>query len=118
MCACLFMQLLLSPAHEQYLRFMRLRTAFTLHSIPYVLIVHGSGDKTIPLDDSIRLVETAAGPGRSRLEVISEASAHNTGRIEVVTYRRRLVYMTVALYISREIVAIWDQTGGDIESEI
>lgn len=67
--------LLLSPAHEQYSRFMRLKNAFTLHSIPYVLIVHGSGDKTIPLDDSIRLLETSPGPGRSRLEVINDSHA-------------------------------------------
>ncbi|KAL8455631.1 hypothetical protein Emag_000561 [Eimeria magna] len=64
--------LLLSPAHEQYSRFMRLKNAFTLHAIPYVLIVHGSNDKTVPLDDSIRLLETADGPGRSRLEVIND----------------------------------------------
>lgn len=55
---------------------MRLRNGFTLHGIPYVLIVHGSGDKTVPLDDSIRLLETADGPGRSRLEVISECHSH------------------------------------------
>ncbi|KAL8448966.1 hypothetical protein Emed_003318 [Eimeria media] len=67
--------LLLSPAHEQYSRFMRLKNAFTLHAIPYVLIVHGSNDKTVPLDDSIRLLETADGPGRSRLEVIKTATA-------------------------------------------
>ncbi|KAL8436944.1 hypothetical protein ACSSS7_001308 [Eimeria intestinalis] len=65
--------LLLSPAHEQYSRFMRLKNAFTLHAIPYVLIVHGSNDKTVPLDDSIRLLETADGPGRSRLEVINDS---------------------------------------------
>ncbi|CDJ69508.1 hypothetical protein, conserved [Eimeria necatrix] len=64
--------LLLCPAHDQYSRFMRLRNGFTLHGIPYVLIVHGSGDKTVPLDDSIRLLETADGPGRSRLEVIND----------------------------------------------
>ena len=63
---------MLSPAHEQYARFMRLRNGFTLHGVPYVVIVHGSGDKTVPLDDSIRLLETADGPGRSRLEVISK----------------------------------------------
>lgn len=40
-----------------------------------MVIVHGSGDKTVPLDDSIRLLETADGPGRSRLEVISELFA-------------------------------------------
>ncbi|KAL8435298.1 hypothetical protein Efla_002553 [Eimeria flavescens] len=65
--------LLLAPAHEQYARFMRLRNGFTLHAVPYVLIVHGSNDKTIPLDDSIRLLETADGPGRSRLEVINDS---------------------------------------------
>ncbi|OEH76645.1 hypothetical protein cyc_03393 [Cyclospora cayetanensis] len=74
--------LLLSPAHEQYARFMRLRNVFTLHAIPYVLIVHGSGDKTVPLDDSIRLLETAAGPGRSRLEVINDGHALKSIKME------------------------------------
>ncbi|CDJ58251.1 hypothetical protein EMWEY_00014650 [Eimeria maxima] len=54
---------------------MRLRNGFTLHGVPYVVIVHGSGDKTVPLDDSIRLLETADGPGRSRLEVINDSHA-------------------------------------------
>ncbi|CDI78749.1 hypothetical protein, conserved [Eimeria acervulina] len=60
------------PKVPMYARFMRLRNGFTLHGIPYVVIVHGSGDKTVPLDDSIRLLETADGPGRSRLEVIND----------------------------------------------
>lgn len=66
--------LLLSPAQDQFTRFMKLKTYFEIGDYPYVMIVHGSQDKTIPLDDSVRLIETSD-VGRCRLEVVDDGHA-------------------------------------------
>eukprot|EP00382_Lankesteria_abbotti_P002645 CAMPEP_0113850464 /NCGR_PEP_ID=MMETSP0372-20130328/3899_1 /TAXON_ID=340204 /ORGANISM="Lankesteria abbotti" /LENGTH=248 /DNA_ID=CAMNT_0000820765 /DNA_START=79 /DNA_END=822 /DNA_ORIENTATION=- /assembly_acc=CAM_ASM_000359 len=63
--------LLFTPAQAVYARYMKTREIFSVASHPYVVIVHPSGDKTIPLDDSIQLVETSH-LGRTRLEVIED----------------------------------------------
>ncbi|PFH36033.1 hypothetical protein BESB_056840 [Besnoitia besnoiti] len=63
--------LLLAPAQDQYTRFMKLKTYWGIGDFPYVMVVHGSHDKTIPLDDSVRLIETSE-VGRCRLEVVDD----------------------------------------------
>lgn len=64
-------QLLLAPAQDQFTRFMKLKTYWGIGDFPYVMVVHGSHDKTVPLDDSIRLIETSE-VGRCRLEVVGK----------------------------------------------
>lgn len=63
--------LLLAPAQDQYYRYMHLRPYISITDYPYVIVVHGSLDETVPLDDSIRLVETCE-VGRCRLEVVDD----------------------------------------------
>lgn len=63
--------LLLAPAQDQYYRYMHLRPYISIADYPYVIVVHGSLDETVPLDDSIRLVETCE-VGRCRLEVVDD----------------------------------------------
>lgn len=67
------LQLLLTPASERFAKFMRLKEPFTLADCPYTIIVHGSNDKAVPLDDSVKLVETCE-VGRCRLEVVGRPS--------------------------------------------
>ncbi|EPR61385.1 putative transmembrane protein [Toxoplasma gondii TgCatPRC2] len=66
--------ILLSPAQDQYTRFMKMSTYWGIGAYPYVMVVHGSHDKTIPLDDSVRLIETSE-VGRCRLEVVDDNHA-------------------------------------------
>eukprot|EP00920_Eleutheroschizon_duboscqi_P008177 GHVT01018973.1.p1 GENE.GHVT01018973.1~~GHVT01018973.1.p1 ORF type:complete len:127 (-),score=20.64 GHVT01018973.1:1293-1673(-) len=47
-------------------------STFSLADIPYAMIIHGTNDHTVPLDDSIRLVETTR-VGRCRLEVVEDS---------------------------------------------
>lgn len=69
--------LLFSPAQDQYSRYMKIKQLFSIGDYPYVMIVHGTHDKTVPLDDSIRLVETSD-VGRCRLEVIDDNHTFRT----------------------------------------
>lgn len=62
---------LLAPALDAYCRYMRIRELPSLYGYPYSVIVHGSSDDVISLDDSIRLVETCEF-GRCKLEVIDD----------------------------------------------
>lgn len=62
---------LLAPAQDSYCRYMKIREFPSLLDYPYVIIVHGSNDDSINLDDSIRLVETST-CGRCKLEVIDD----------------------------------------------
>ncbi|PHJ21615.1 transmembrane protein [Cystoisospora suis] len=63
--------LLLSPAQDQYYRYMHLKPYISIADYPYVIIVHGSVDNDVPLDDSIRLIETCE-VGRCRLEIVDD----------------------------------------------
>eukprot|EP00920_Eleutheroschizon_duboscqi_P028292 GHVT01069043.1.p1 GENE.GHVT01069043.1~~GHVT01069043.1.p1 ORF type:complete len:292 (-),score=21.34 GHVT01069043.1:2409-3284(-) len=72
---------LIAPAHDQFARYMRDDSAGTsgatsnglasLEEFPYVIIVHGTSDTSVPLDDSIRLIETGK-VGRCRLEIVDD----------------------------------------------
>lgn len=50
---------------------MHLKPYISIGDYPYVIIVHGSVDNDIPLDDSIRLIETCE-VGRCRLEIVDD----------------------------------------------
>ncbi|CBZ56124.1 conserved hypothetical protein [Neospora caninum Liverpool] len=63
--------LLFTPAQDMYRRYLRTTQQMSLRNYPYTLIVHGSRDTVVSLQDSIRLVETAE-LGRCRLEVIDD----------------------------------------------
>ncbi|PFH38093.1 hypothetical protein BESB_004340 [Besnoitia besnoiti] len=63
--------ILFSPAQEMYQRYIRSDQEMSLRSYPYTLIVHGSRDSVVPLQDSIHLVETSE-LGRCRLEVVDD----------------------------------------------
>lgn len=66
--------LLLAPAQDQFARFMKSKSHLSINEFPYVMVVHGSHDKSIPLDDSVRLIETSE-VGRCRLEVVDDNHA-------------------------------------------
>ncbi|EPR63453.1 putative transmembrane protein [Toxoplasma gondii RUB] len=63
--------LLFTPAQEMYRRYLRIPDQMSLRNYPYTLIVHGSRDTVVSLQDSIRLVETSE-LGRCRLEVVDD----------------------------------------------
>lgn len=63
--------LLFSPAQDAYCRYIRKSVFPSIQHYPFTLVVHGARDSTVPLSDSIRLVETAE-MGRCRLEVIED----------------------------------------------
>lgn len=67
-------QILLSPAQDQYYRYLHIRPLPSLVEFPYSIIIHGSADTQVPLDDSIRLVESCD-LGRCRLEVVDDGHA-------------------------------------------
>ncbi|CBZ52193.1 hypothetical protein NCLIV_019820 [Neospora caninum Liverpool] len=77
--------LLLSPALDQYYRYMHLKPLASIADYPYVIIVHGSVDTNIPLDDSIRLIETCE-VGRCRLEVVDDD--HKLSTLTTADFRR------------------------------
>ncbi|PFH36034.1 hypothetical protein BESB_056850 [Besnoitia besnoiti] len=77
--------LLLSPALDQYYRYMHLKPYVSIAEYPYVIIVHGSVDESIPLDDSIRLIETCE-VGRCRLEVVDDD--HKLSSLTAADYKR------------------------------
>ncbi|EPR61386.1 putative transmembrane protein [Toxoplasma gondii TgCatPRC2] len=77
--------LLLSPALDQYYRYMHLKPLASIADYPYVIIVHGSVDSEIPLDDSIRLIETSE-VGRCRLEVVDDG--HKLSSLTAADFRR------------------------------
>lgn len=62
---------LLAPVQDAYCRYMRIRELPSLEGYPYCIIIHGSNDETVSLDDSIRLVETSDF-GKCKLEVIDD----------------------------------------------
>jgi len=70
--------LLLTPAHGVFNRYMRnTRNIYSVASYPYVIVVHPSNDKVVPLDDSIQLVESSH-LGRTRLEVLEDTHVLKT----------------------------------------
>ena len=79
------LQVLLSPAQDVYYRFMHMRPFVSIADYPYCIIISGSKDTKIPLDDSIRLVETAE-VGRCRLEVVDDDHSFNSLRVEDFRY--------------------------------
>ncbi|KAL8272064.1 hypothetical protein Esti_003999 [Eimeria stiedai] len=72
---------LLSPAQDVYYRYMHLRPLISLADYPYSIVVSGSKDSQVPLDDAIRLVETAE-IGRCRLEVVDDDHGFSSLRAE------------------------------------
>ncbi|CDI76749.1 hypothetical protein EAH_00058230 [Eimeria acervulina] len=68
---------LLSPATDVYFRLLQMRPTLTLREHPYSILINASKDSVIPLDDSIRLVETAD-IGSCRLEVVDDDHTFNS----------------------------------------
>eukprot|EP00921_Rhytidocystis_pertsovi_P022265 GHVQ01035610.1.p1 GENE.GHVQ01035610.1~~GHVQ01035610.1.p1 ORF type:complete len:294 (-),score=36.36 GHVQ01035610.1:112-993(-) len=83
--------LLLAPAQDAFSRYVGRKEYCSLRVYPYTIIVHGINDKTVPLDDSIRLCETAE-PGRCRLEVIEDDHRMSTVTDEDLRALIREVY--------------------------
>ncbi|KEP65722.1 UNVERIFIED_CONTAM: hypothetical protein HHA_249300 [Hammondia hammondi] len=78
--------LLFTPAQEMYRRYSRISDHISLRNYPYTLIVHGSRDTVVALQDSIRLVETSE-LGRCRLEVIDDDhKLHSLTQQEISTW--------------------------------
>ncbi|XP_026194037.1 uncharacterized protein LOC34623600 [Cyclospora cayetanensis] len=72
---------LLSPAQDVYYRYMHLRPLVSIAEYPYCILISGSKDTQVPLDDAIRLVETAEF-GRCRLEVVDDDHSYRTLKVE------------------------------------
>lgn len=69
--------ILLSPAQDAYCRYFHIGDLPTLAGYPYVIVIHGSNDDEISLDDSIRLVDCSAYV-QCKLEVIEDTHALST----------------------------------------
>lgn len=63
--------LLFSPAQDMYTKFMHIKDKFSIKDYPYVIIVHGEMDKTVPLNDSQRLLSSISDENRCRLELVA-----------------------------------------------
>eukprot|EP00920_Eleutheroschizon_duboscqi_P020644 GHVT01048794.1.p1 GENE.GHVT01048794.1~~GHVT01048794.1.p1 ORF type:complete len:152 (-),score=28.41 GHVT01048794.1:343-798(-) len=66
------LQILFSPALHAFKRFTRTPSLpSSLRGSPYLLIVHGSADRKVPLEDSMQLLKLAD-VGKCRLEVLAD----------------------------------------------